>query len=89
MVSIQFLQGINTKSLARHENGQYKPFKMGFPKIEHKNPNLGIIQTRFQNQKSNFKASMKQKWLVSYKNRKPHTWVLIQVNTIHKIRCPS
>jgi len=35
MVSIQFLQGINTKSLARHGNGAYKPFKTGFTKTEH------------------------------------------------------
>jgi len=34
IVSFQFLQGINTKSLARHGNGAYKPFKMIFTKTE-------------------------------------------------------
>jgi len=35
MLSFQFLQGINTKSLARHGNEAYKPFKTGFTKKEH------------------------------------------------------
>jgi len=37
----------------------------------------------------NFKALNEPKSLLSYKNRKPHQWVLFQVNTIHKMRCPS
>jgi len=35
MVSFQFHQGINAKSLARHGNGAYKPFKTEFTKIGH------------------------------------------------------
>jgi len=33
MLSIQFLQGTNTKNLARHQNGIIKHFK---PETEHK-----------------------------------------------------
>jgi len=32
MVSFQFDQGINAKSLARHGNGAHRPFKMKFTK---------------------------------------------------------
>jgi len=48
MVSIQFLQGINTKGLARHENGEYKPFKTGFTKIEHQTLTWVLFKRKFK-----------------------------------------
>jgi len=47
-----------------------------------------LLQTTNTNStaKNNSKALMERKWLRWYKNRKPHTWALFQVNTIHKTR---
>jgi len=42
---------------------------------------------RFQHQKMNLRASIEWKTLQWYKNRKPHQWVLFQVNKIYKTRC--
>jgi len=51
MVSIQFLQGINTKSLARRENGAYKPFKMEFTKPEHQTLTWVIFKRKFKSKR--------------------------------------
>jgi len=46
-VSIQFRQGINAKSLARHGNGAHKPFKMGFTKIGHQTLTYKLFKRKF------------------------------------------
>jgi len=56
MVSFQFRQGINVKSLARHENGAYKHFKTGFTKTEHQTLTW-VFKRKFKS-KIEFKASM-------------------------------
>jgi len=92
MVSFQFCQGINAKSLSRHGNGAIKHFNSEFKQNKTskiKNPNLLQTQIQKQEQKRNFKVLNERKSLLSYKNRKPHQWVLFQVNTIHKMRCPN
>jgi len=38
--------------------------------------------------KVNIGAVVEWKTLLWYKNRKPHQWVLFQVNKIHKMSCP-
>jgi len=57
--------------------------------LKAKIPNLRIVETQIQEQKRNFKALNERKSILSYKNRKPHQWVLFQVNTFHEMRCPS
>jgi len=47
MVSIQFLQGINTKSLARFQNGAHKPFKTGITETESKTLTYEFCQCDF------------------------------------------
>jgi len=43
MVSIQFLQGINTKSLARHQNGAIKHFKFETEHQKSKTENVAMV----------------------------------------------
>jgi len=48
MVSFQFCQGINARSLARHGNGAYKPFKTGFTKTEHQTLTWVLFKCKFK-----------------------------------------
>jgi len=48
MVSFQFRQGINAKSLARHGNGAYKPFKTRFTKTEYQTLTWVLFKRKFK-----------------------------------------
>ena len=50
MVSFQFRQGINAKSLARHQNGTIKHFKS---EIEHQNPKPKLMNSERRKSRAN------------------------------------
>jgi len=72
MVSIQFLQGINTKSLARHQNGAHKPFKTGITKTESKTLTYEFSQYDFNIKRQILELQLNEKHCYGIKNRKPH-----------------
>jgi len=46
MVSFQFRQGINAKSLAKHGNGAHKPFKTEFTKSGHQTLTYELLKRK-------------------------------------------
>jgi len=71
MVSFQFLQGINTKSLAKYENGAYKPFKTGITITEHQTLTWVLSKRDFNIKREISRLQLNEKHCCGIKTENP------------------